>query len=386
MLDGSQRSALAITRSLGKRGVPVTTASERPSAICKYSKYSQQYVVYPDPKQRPDEFLQWFMDFISANRFSLAFAPTDITCNILANIQPKITNTLIPLADIGSIRDLSDKSKLTQAAARLGIPHPKTLYVNRIEDFAGVKHPISFPCVIKPSFSRYLASGQWIDTKVAIVKNEAEFDYQLNTHQYLRQQPFMIQEYIEGIGQGVFALYDHGNELAWFAHKRLREKPPWGGVSVLSESIALPKDMVDISRKILDDASWHGVAMVEFKVASDGTPYLMEVNTRFWGSLQLAIDAGVDFPYLLYLMAMGHEPEKQDSYYLGKRLRWLLGDLDSLLISLKNDNLKAREKVRCAANFIVPDFFNTKHEIDRISDLKPAFFEAWQYVYGIIKR
>ena len=39
--------------------------------------------------------------------------------------------------------------------------------------------------------------------------------------------------------------------------------------------------------------------MMEYKQdRRTGTPLLMEVNGRFWGSLQLAIDAGVDFPYL----------------------------------------------------------------------------------------
>jgi len=41
--------------------------------------------------------------------------------------------------------------------------------------------------------------------------------------------------------------------------------------------------------------------MVEFRVdARDGTAKLMEVNPRFWGSLQLSILSGADFPYLLY--------------------------------------------------------------------------------------
>ena len=63
--------------------------------------------------------------------------------------------------------------------------------------------------------------------------------------------------------------------------------------------------MIEASEKILGHVAWEGVAMVEFLVADDGTPYLMEVNTRFWGSLQLSIDAGVDFPYLLYQVFAG---------------------------------------------------------------------------------
>ena len=43
-----------------------------------------------------------------------------------------------------------------------------------------------------------------------------------------------------------------------------------------------------------------GVAMVEYRYDPASRRYVfMEINGRFWGSLQLAIDAGVDFPALL---------------------------------------------------------------------------------------
>jgi predicted ATP-grasp superfamily ATP-dependent carboligase len=69
--------------------------------------------------------------------------------------------------------------------------------------------------------------------------------------------------------------------------------------------------------------------MVEFKVdPRDGTPKLMEINPRFWGSLALAVAAGVNFPYLLLRMARGENFKPVEHYALGKKARWLLpGDL-----------------------------------------------------------
>ena len=72
--------------------------------------------------------------------------------------------------------------------------------------------------------------------------------------------------------------------------------------------------------------------MVEYKLdSSTGKPYLMEVNGRFWGSLQLAIDAGVDFPRLLIAAALGEEVPSQLSYKIGVRSRWWWGQVDHLL-------------------------------------------------------
>ena len=56
------------------------------------------------------------------------------------------------------------------------------------------------------------------------------------------QYPLILQERIAGDGAGLFACYEHGRPTALFCHRRLREKPPWGGVSVLSESAPLDPD------------------------------------------------------------------------------------------------------------------------------------------------
>ena len=65
-----------------------------------------------------------------------------------------------------------------------------------------------------------------------------------------------------------------------------------------------------------------------------GLPFLMEINGRLWGSLQLAVDAGVDFPNLLIQAAFGARPHPVTTYKPGVRLRWEWGEVDHLLASL----------------------------------------------------
>ena len=60
----------------------------------------------------------------------------------------------------------------------------------------------------------------------------------------------------------------------------------------------------------------------------------MEVNGRFWGSLELAVDAGVDFPFLAFQLARGIRPDAPPEYQPGVKNRWILGDLDHLLLRL----------------------------------------------------
>jgi len=159
----------------------------------------------------------------------------------------------------------------------------------------------------------------------------------------------------------VFLLYIiKARHWRFFAHKRLREKPPGGGVSVLSQSVSIDPAQQAIARQLLDTAKWHGVAMVEFKVSPDDTPYLMEINTRFWGSLQLAIDAGVDFPAMLFQLACDKQTKPVTDYKIGIKLRWLLGDLDNLYLTLRDKHTPAGVKLKSIMDFITPSPFSTR--------------------------
>ena len=87
-------------------------------------------------------------------------------------------------------------------------------------------------------------------------------------------------------------------------HRRIRERLVMGGPSTCAESVYDSK-LLDYGLRVLKNLKWHGVAMVEFKKDSiDGEFKLMEINPKFWGSLDLAIASGVDFPYLLYNMTI----------------------------------------------------------------------------------
>ena len=111
----------------------------------------------------------------------------------------------------------------------------------------------------------------------------------------------------------------------------------------------------------------------------------MEINTRFWGSLQLAIDAGVDFPWLLYQLASGAQPKPVDNYKTGIRLRWLLGDLDNLYLTLKDREYSSLVKLEAILHFLTPSPFKTRHEVNRWGDLGPSWCELRQYISDILR-
>src|SRR6185503_9660028 len=149
--------------------------------------------------------------------------------------------------------------------------------------------------------------------------------------------PVLLQRRVSGVGEGFFALRWGGRTVSMFAHRRLREKPPAGGVSVYRESIALDDGLMGPGLRLLEALGWNGVAMIECKrEEATGRQVIMEVNGRFWGSLQLAIDAGVDFPSLLVRCAAGETVPFSADYRVGVRSRWFWGDVDHLYLRLRN--------------------------------------------------
>lgn len=77
--------------------------------------------------------------------------------------------------------------------------------------------------------------------------------------------------------------------------------------------------------KLLSSLKWIGIAMVEWKIdANDGLPYLLEINPRFWGGLELAIRSGVDFPMMYYQACLDQPVKFEPKYSVGVVSRWII--------------------------------------------------------------
>ena len=128
--------------------------------------------------------------------------------------------------------------------------------------------------------------------------------------------------------------------------------------------------------------------MVEYKMDErDGQPKLMEINGRFWGSLQLASDAGLNFPLLLYRLACGEQVLPQLTYRSHVKSRWLLGDLDQLWIRMKSSHkYQGASRKRALINFLrfyEPDLH---YEIFRLEDPVPGWYEWREYMAIVLRQ
>jgi len=385
--DGNNRATLAITRSLGKKGHEIIVGERHSHSLAGVSKYCYDSVSYPDPTLDQNAFIDALIEQIKKYKVDVVIPVADITTFLIMENSPQISQfARLPLAEYAIVQKAADKKLLVDLSQKLNIPTPKTIVIKSNDNFVASKIDIAYPVVIKPSRSRVNSDGGWIYTTVSYAENALDLKNQIDS-KHPAEFPILIQERIEGPGIGIFTCFNQGQPIALFSHQRLREKPPSGGVSVLRESISPHPDAARYSKQLLKSLNWHGVAMVEFKLDSrDNIPKIMEINGRFWGSLQLAIDAGVDFPDLLIRTLSEKKIEPILEYKIGVKSRWLLGDFDVLLMLLLKPrsalNLPKDYPSKASALFQFLKFFskNQYYEVFRISDIKPFLFELRKWV------
>jgi predicted ATP-grasp superfamily ATP-dependent carboligase len=381
--DGNGRPALAITRSLGSKGHRMIVGDKSQSSLAQASCYCHESFIYPDPMQDRAGFIEALLRTVKERQVDVVVPVAEVTTALVTEHKAMLErHCKVPFPDAAVFDRAASKQEVLVLAEKLSIPIPISMVLTRPLERRSWPDGLCFPVVVKPHRSRILVNGMWHSTSVTYAENDAALDAILSA-KHPCEYPLLLQQRIVGPGVGVFMCYQRGKLVAQFSHRRIREKPPSGGVSVLCESAPVSPQARVYAQALLDELRWQGVAMVEFKMdQASQTLKLMEINGRFWGSLQLAIDAGVDFPFLL-LQTMADEPMKPiDTYRMGVKSRWFLGDLDALLMRLfkSRDELHLPPghagKLRSIIRFLRPWHKDTYSEIFRFSDMKPGFHEA----------
>ena len=330
--DGEQRAALAVVRSLGAAGYRcIVTSSSRPS-IAGGSRFVTRTVTVPNALERPTEFADAIVALVAAEKAAVVLPIAEQSLLAILPVRARLSPAIVPFPDIAAFSALTDKERLLEEASRLGIAIPAQEIIREIDAIASMDlSQLRYPMVLKPARSVSERAGVRAKFSVAYASDASELQRKLRALPPAAF-PLLLQQRVVGPGTGIFLLLWDGKVKAQFAHERLCEKPASGGESVYRESVAIDEELRDRSRALLDRFGWRGVAMVEYKRdAATGQPYLMEVNGRFWGSLQLAIDSGVDFPRILVGCALGEHSQEMPSYRTGVRSRWWWGQIDHLV-------------------------------------------------------
>jgi predicted ATP-grasp superfamily ATP-dependent carboligase len=379
--DGEQRASLAVVRSLGRAGRRVIVASARRHPLAGASRYASHVIRAPDPLATPEAFTEALVAASHQWRPDVVLPMTDAALRALLPAREALIG-IIPFGPAEVVRRAGDKPAVLHLADTLGIHVPRQTVISRPDQgLAAEMASVTWPVIVKPARSVSEAPAGPIKLGVMWARDPDHLGAVLHSLP-APAFPVLLQERINGPGTGVFLLRWGGRTVATFVHERVREKPPSGGVSVCSVSAPMDRGLVAQAEALVAALEWQGPAMVEFKRdAATGIPYLMEINGRFWGSLQLAIDSGVDFPGLLVDAALGRLPASPPTWRTGVQMRWWWGEVDHLISRLRHSRVAGVRSSRFEAvrTFLIPGR-GTRNEVLRWDDPWPALRETIDWI------
>jgi predicted ATP-grasp superfamily ATP-dependent carboligase len=340
--DGNYKNALAAIRALGKSGVFSTVCSDS-IAIAFFSKYCRTRYIYTSPKY-PNSFLRDIYDLVKKRKKNVLMPIGAETTVLISSVKKRLSQFVkVSAPDYTILEKAHDKFSCINIAKTVGVPVPQTILFTKGTDLKKIISKVSFPVVIKANRGvgvfkgvRYAYSPRDLLYKCREVQNQPSYSNMVWDFQKL-----LIQEYIPGEIRDVVALFNNGVPRAAVVQRRVITYPPEGGVGIMNETIN-DRNLLNLAIKILKRLRWHGVAQVEFKLDSDNIPRLMEVNPKFWGTLELAIASGVNFPYLLYTMVMEGDVKPTFSYRKNLQMWWVNAGFIRFIPSLKNTRARNR--------------------------------------------
>lgn len=373
--DGRSLASLATIRSFGEKGFEVHCGDDTKNNLSSFSRYVKKRIVYPSPTKQPSQFIDFIIELTKKEKYDMIIPiRDDVTLLLSKNKDQLLKYTRLYLADYDVLRKFRDKGETIKIAQNVDVPVPDTYYPEDM-DIKEIKECVQYPVLIRPRVS----SGS---RGIKYVISSSEFDEAYNEIKEGYGEP-IVQEYINktGYSTACILLDDEQNEIASFSYERVKEYPISGGPTVVGVS-SNDAQIKEYSINLLKSIGWKGVAEIEFILNDEGKPLLLEVNPRFWMPLNLAIKSGVDFPYIMYDLAMGKNLDPVKVYKYGFKYRWVLPDEILWL-------LQTPHKVRGIKEFLNFWDKNTCYGILSIKDPMPTvgvLLQSLNYLFNSEKR
>ena len=291
-------SSLACIRSLGRAGYDVLGVASSSTAPPLSSKHCGEARVAPSPGTDLDGYRDVLLEVAGRPDVLTVVPMYEPDVYVLARDRELFAERVTtPWPGFEAVRLAQDRLRLVDLAEAAGVATPETALLSEWDAW-------DERSVIKPRYGVVVDDGAATYPGVEVREPGDPPDVDRIVER-MGHEP-VVQAYVPGDDEhGFFALYDEGRAVAKFQHRRVRSYTYAGGASVYREAIDRPR-LEAAGTTVLDALDWNGPAMVEFRRDErDGAYRLIEVNPRFWGSLPLAVEAGVDFPALYADVATG---------------------------------------------------------------------------------
>jgi predicted ATP-grasp superfamily ATP-dependent carboligase len=336
--DAHARGAVAGIRALAWGGRSVLALGPGRLAAGLWSRFAAARAVGPDSCE-PDAFARCAAGLAGAHGDAIVYPGQEEAIDALLAHPELVSSHRLPYPGAVPVLLVRDKTLLPALAREAGLIVPETLVeATAAELLESAPKP---PYVVKPAMSGGpLASATLVGTREELeaLIGELEPDTRL-----------FLQERVGGqlVGLGL-VVGREGQVVARFQQEAERTWPLEAGVSARAKSIAPDEGLVAACCRMLAAAGYWGLAHLQFLRTSKGL-VLIDVNPRFYGSLPLALAAGVNLPAAWHGVATGCDGFRPGPYRTGVSYRWLEGDLLALARGRRVEALRPQPRPRAGA-------------------------------------
>lgn len=381
ILGSNDRAALVAARSFRDFPIEVDNVYFENPTVSNKSRFICKSYFLGDPRRNLIRFYEQLFKLLQRNKYDLLIPINDFANEIVYNKYDLFNHTVPISGPKPKVHELGyNKYALYQVAKNNNVPVPDSSLICVLDRVNNIN--LNYPVYVKPIYSKKMDTEGFIHAfRVRKVKSENELIDAL--YDTIESCPVMIQKEIIGHGVGYYFIANHGNILIEAVHERIHE-PYLGGASSYRRSIQLENPLKLYAERIISSLDWTGVGMLEFKY-SEGDYYLMELNTRLWGSLELSVSSGVNFPIMMYNMFSHNHFQYHPHYHSGKYARNLQMDISWLVSNLKRRKDKIAILLHWVFGFYRLLIGKESLDVEKIYDPGPTWFELKQ-ILCVIKR
>jgi predicted ATP-grasp superfamily ATP-dependent carboligase len=306
--DGESPFALHVLACFAPtKNVEVHILSKKNDAVSKYSRGISSFHLLKDGQS----LLDGVADCCSQIHVDLCM-PVDMDGIYYFAEHCEQTTQLTRLMLMESsdnLRTVWDKGLLADYLQANQLSHPESITSRAQFDKSIAGLP--FPVLIKP---RLAGNGDGI---VKYTDRKKLMEYVDSRANFFKE--FIIQEFIDGEDIDCSVYCKDGRILAYTIQKAIYLNSdlfqPAEGVEFVHHA-----GVIKLVEELVSALKWSGVAHIDMRICdSDGSVKVIEINPRFWGSIEGSLHVGVNFPYLACLASLGESfpmPEFRESKYM----------------------------------------------------------------------
>ena len=331
---GEHFGGLAAIRGLVLAGHDAWAAVVRNHSYAAWSRLPAGTIRVPDPVVEPEPFAEAVAaaaDHIGAR---VVLPGTDVALSSLAGrldaFRPGIA---VGVCSPDLVERATSKTALSELAEAAGLDVPPTRVLTRADVEAA---QIAFPAVVKPSRSDVEgADGSLVHTGARRVENARALR---DAIAQLGGNEWLAQPYVSGELVAVAGVAWEGAVVAEIHQLSRRIWPPDCGGSSYAATIEPDAERSRKVRRLVANLGWSGIFQVQ--LLRRGTEeFLIDFNPRFYGTLALALAAGVNLPAVWVDLLRGVEISPPPTYRVGVRFRAQWKDVRALATTARAGGL-----------------------------------------------